>query len=650
MNAESVRGSLPVTMLRLIILLLLTGAEPVLGQDAAEPKSDAPDAASQVAASPAAPVATDAAAVTSDQRLADALQPLIDAHRGGVGIAIKHLGRGTGFRYRADVPMPTASLIKLPLLAATFRQIAAGEVRPEETVRLTEEDKVPGSGILTRHFSAGAELPLRDALRLMIAYSDNTATNLVIDRVGLRTTATEMERIGLPQTKLHSKVYRRDTSVFPQRSERFGLGSTTADETVRLLEMIGRGEIVSREACDEMLEHLLACEDRNKLARQLPSGVSLAHKTGSINASRCDAGLLIGPSTDGESPRVAICVLTNNNSDRSWSDDNEAENLISEIGSVTCRHFFPDAYPPETEPSPPAPTTSGAESDTDDPSGEPLTGPPVVSCRAWAIGDGDSGELLAGHDAEKPLDNASTTKLMTAWLIARLAADDPQVLSERVTFSKRADETIGSSAELRAGESMAVGELIYGLLLPSGNDAAVAFAEHFGTRLRVKDDTEPSDDTGSNDQEKKDSSYLDFIDAMNRQAESLGLSQTRFQNPNGLTAEGHHSSAADLMKLGWHVVNDPLLAKIVGTRRYSGQALDPSGLERTVTWTNTNRLLAIDGYVGIKTGTTRAAGACLVAAGRRRDVSRIVVVLGSSGSDARYADTRNLFRWTWRNE
>lgn len=560
-----------------------------------------------------------------DEGLASRLLPLINAHPGEVAVAVRHLESGAEFRYRDDQPMPTASLIKLPVLVATYEAIAGGKLVRDEPLVLTDADKVPGSGILTKHFADGASLSLRDAVRLMIAFSDNTATNLVVDRVGLSTTATAMERLGLVHTKLHSKVFRRDTSIFPDRSERFGLGSTTAGETVRLLEMIAEAEILTRELCDEILGHLLACEDRDKLARWLPAGISLAHKSGAVNASRCDAGLLIGPEVEGKPVRVAICVLTDRNDDRSWTRENAAERLIASVADQTCRHFWPDRF-----------------ADT----GEPLNGPPVVSCRAWAVGDGETGQILSGHRADEPLDNASTTKLMTAWLIARAAERRPETLTESVTYTDRAAGTIGSSAGLRAGDSVTVGELLYGLLLPSGNDAAVAFAEHFGSHLR------PQAANGGQESESTDggSAHDDFVAAMNREAESLGLRQTRFQNPHGLTAAGHHSSAHDLMQLGWRVIRDPLLSRIVATSEYRGTVVDAAGGERVVTWKNTNRLLNLDGhgYVGVKTGTTTAAGACLVAAGRRSGRTRIVVVLGSSGSEARYADARNLFRWSWQ--
>src|SRR5207248_8852181 len=139
----------------------------------------------------------------------------------------KNLASGETFLYHADEPMPTASLIKLPVMVEAYRQAAEKTVDLDAKVTLKDADKVPGSGILTSHFSAGASFPLVDAVHLMIVYSDNTATNLVLDVIGIGATAATMETMGYPNTKIHAKVFRRDTSVFPERSKQFGLGITT---------------------------------------------------------------------------------------------------------------------------------------------------------------------------------------------------------------------------------------------------------------------------------------------------------------------------------------------------------------------------------------------------------------------------------------
>ena len=145
--------------------------------------------------------------------------PKIDAHRGKVAVAVKHLGTGESFAYHQTEVMPTASLIKLPVMIEAYRQAAARKVDLSAVVVLKETDKVPGSGVLTSHFSAGARFTLRDAVRLMIAFSDNTATNLVLDAIGIGSTAVTMDVLGYPNTKIHSKVFRRETSVYPRAQQ-----------------------------------------------------------------------------------------------------------------------------------------------------------------------------------------------------------------------------------------------------------------------------------------------------------------------------------------------------------------------------------------------------------------------------------------------
>jgi serine-type D-Ala-D-Ala carboxypeptidase (penicillin-binding protein 5/6) len=267
---------------------------------------------------------------------------------------------------------------------------------------------------------------------------------------------------------------------------------------------------------------------------------------------------------------------------------------------------------------------------------DPIDGPPFTTAAAWAIADGKTGATLWGQSENKPLDMASTTKMMTALVVVRLARADPKVLDEVVTFSERADKTVGSTSGVNAGEKVPVRELLYGLLLPSGNDAAEAFAEHFGGRL--------APENGTNSTEP----FPRFIAEMNRVAAELGLLETHFANPHGLPAAGHRSSARDLAKLAQVALLDPTFARVVATTRRGATLVDGSGKSRNVVWTNTNKLLEFEGYDGVKTGTTTAAGACLIASGRSGNDHLIVVILGAQSSDGRYVDARNLFRWAWR--
>ena len=263
-----------------------------------------------------------------------------------------------------------------------------------------------------------------------------------------------------------------------------------------------------------------------------------------------------------------------------------------------------------------------------------IDGPPIVSARAWAIAEGRTGRFLWGANESAELVMASTTKIMTAHLVLREAATNCGVLDEGMVISARAAQTTGSSAQIRAGDRFTVGELLYGLLLPSGNDAAAAMAEHFGPRL-------------AQGQERNSVPPLEaFVNQMNRQAASYRLAETRYFDPHGLGR--NHTSARDLTKLAWHAMQDPAFRGYVRTRRHQCEVTDAQGMRRTVTWNNTNRLLDIEGYDGIKTGTTTAAGSCLVGSGRRGDDHLIVTVLGATSNDSRYTDTRNLFRWAWR--
>jgi D-alanyl-D-alanine carboxypeptidase (penicillin-binding protein 5/6) len=207
-----------------------------------------------------------------------------------------------------------------------------------------------------------------------------------------------------------------------------------------------------------------------------------------------------------------------------------------------------------------------------------------------------------------------------------------------VTFSDRADKTVGSTSGVKAGEKVPVRELLYGLLLPSGNDAAEAFAEHFDARCAPA--TAPDPNVAA--------PIANFVAEMNRVAAALGLRETHFANPHGLPATGHKSSARDLAKLTQVALLDPTFAKVVSTPRRGARLEDSSGMSRNVIWSNTNKLLETEGYDGVKTGTTNAAGACLVASGRRGDDHLVIVVLGAQSSDGRYADARNLFRWAWK--
>jgi beta-lactamase class A len=266
--------------------------------------------------------------------LADILNPLVGKHAGKVAIAVKHLPSGQSFYLNADEVMGTASLIKFPVLIETYYQVHEGKIKLSDPVTLRKEDMVPGSGVLTNHFSPGLTFPLADAVSLMIAHSDNTATNLVLDKIGIASVGKRMKSLGFPHTSIYAKVFKRSTSsIDMDSSKKYGLGSTTAREMVGLFEMLNSNKLVDAASCRAMVATLKKCEDLAKFPRYL-NGVAVAHKTGSLDDAKNDAGLIYlkgGP--------VALCVLTADNKDQRWVIDNEGNKLCADVAKAVTDYF-----------------------------------------------------------------------------------------------------------------------------------------------------------------------------------------------------------------------------------------------------------------------------------------------------------------------
>jgi D-alanyl-D-alanine carboxypeptidase len=261
---------------------------------------------------------------------------------------------------------------------------------------------------------------------------------------------------------------------------------------------------------------------------------------------------------------------------------------------------------------------------------------PFVTCKAWIAGDAQTGKVYGGENCDATLEMASTTKLMTAWITLQAAKSNPELLDELATVSSRADRTGGSTANVHEGEKVTIRDLLYGLLLPSGNDASVVLGEHLGTRF------EPP----ANNSELT-VPLSRFVAEMNREAIRLGLTKTHFANTHGISATDHHTSARDLFQLAVTMSRDGDILPYLQTRQAIGKLTGSSGYLRYQLWTNSNQLLNTQGYLGMKTGTTPTAGACIVSMCERNGDRVILVVLGSASDASRYTDSRNLYRWVW---
>lgn len=233
---------------------------------------------------------------------------------------------------------------------------------------------------------------------------------------------------------------------------------------------------------------------------------------------------------------------------------------------------------------------------------------PKLSAEAYLLYDLDANQLLLSHNVHAALPPASLTKLMTALLVLEQAD-----LTAEVTI-ERSDLVGGATMALRAGEMLTVEQLLWGMLIPSGNDAATALARHVAGSSKA------------------------FVELMNQRAQALGLAASHFVNPHGLDVDGHTSSAADLLLLTQLLWRYPLFRQIVAvdTAEIAGHQL------RT-----TNELLGQDNRInGIKTGTTDRAGQCLVAGLQQNGRQVFIIVLNSRD---RYADTQALYSYYTAN-
>jgi beta-lactamase class A len=284
----------------------------------------APSATAAQAPAPVRPARFVRADTAALRRVLDSLSR---AHRGVVGYSVHNLETAERLSSRGDETFPTASLIKVAVLVTLFDLVERGHVSLDDRLVMTKVDKVPGSGTL-QFMHDGIELTVRDVAWLMTTISDNTATNLILDKVGIRRVWEKMDSLGLRQTRIHAKVFlARYTSVAPDSSAKYGLGVTTPNEMARLFALLADGRAVSARADSAMLDILARNEDYAQMQRYV-SGVRAPRKTGMTDEVRTECALFYLQS------RVAACVLTKGNQDRRWVIDNEAQLTLARMGQA----------------------------------------------------------------------------------------------------------------------------------------------------------------------------------------------------------------------------------------------------------------------------------------------------------------------------
>jgi beta-lactamase class A len=260
------------------------------------------------------------------------LDSLAAAHHGVVGYAVRDVDTGEHLALRGDETFPTASLIKVPILVTTYDLVERHQLSLEDPVSLLDVDKVGGSGVL-QYLHGGLILSVRDAAQLMTMLSDNTATNLLLEKIDIKRVWAKMDSLGLHRTRVHHKVSSRATSsVVPDSSEKYGLGKTTPNEMSQLFVLLAQGHAVSPRADSAMLAMLETNDDELDLQRSL-DGVRAAHKTGADDAVRTECTLWYLRT------RVVACVLTKENADQRWIVDNEPQLLMARMGAAIVRAF-----------------------------------------------------------------------------------------------------------------------------------------------------------------------------------------------------------------------------------------------------------------------------------------------------------------------
>ena len=277
------------------------------------------------------------AAAAFAQPVADTLRARIAGFQGTVSLYARNLDTGASTGIRESDPVRTASTIKLPIMLAVFDAVARGQAKWTEPLTLTAAEKVSGSGVLGTEFSDGVQLPLRDVLHLMIVLSDNTATNMILERFTADAVNQYLDKIGIRTTRSMRKVRGDGNELkspsgwsaagkLPENQE-YGLGVSTPRDMVTILEKLERGEIVSPEASREIVAILRRCQDSTGIRRRVAEPV--ANKTGSLDALRSDVGIVYS-----KGGRIAMAITVDDLPKSDYTPDNAGSLLIADLAKI----------------------------------------------------------------------------------------------------------------------------------------------------------------------------------------------------------------------------------------------------------------------------------------------------------------------------
>jgi beta-lactamase class A len=272
------------------------------------------------------------------------LQRLENEYGGHLGVAAKNLKSGEVISFNGTERFPTASVIKLPIMAAFFHLVDQKEIDPNQNVVLTAEDKKPG---LLEFLSEGMSMSLLDAVKLMIVLSENTATNLVLDRLApthaerMKVVNDFLDAHGLKQTRVLNRLYTLSTKLQTPEAIRYGIGVSTPDDMVALMEKLYARTLCSVRSCDAMIEILKRQEYNDMIPRLLPretcTRFAVAHKTGWIQESKADVALVLTDRAE-----YAVAIFVDKHPDHSDDLENRAVMLVAHASRAVWNHFTGD--------------------------------------------------------------------------------------------------------------------------------------------------------------------------------------------------------------------------------------------------------------------------------------------------------------------
>lgn len=265
---------------------------------------------------------------------------------GRLGVYAKNLNNGEIIEMNSDSLFPTASVIKLPVLVTLFQKTKAKKINLDSLITIRNEDKVGGAGVV-QYFKDDVLIKIIDAATLMIILSDNTATNAIIDLLGnqhdekLNEVNSQMESIGLMNTKLLNKVFSYKTKKNTPEARRFGLGYSSPKEMGILLEKIYNKEIIDSNYSNLIIDIMKNQQDETMIRKYLPydqlkngESIIVANKTGAVDQSRIDVGIVFSPNGN-----FILSIFADESQDKRWTYDNKAQEAVAKAARILYDYF-----------------------------------------------------------------------------------------------------------------------------------------------------------------------------------------------------------------------------------------------------------------------------------------------------------------------